>query len=168
VFTECRRILRPGGLFMFTTFGPDTLKELRESWRQVDADNVHVNRFMDLHDLGDALLNNRFADPVMDMEQITLTYRDLKQMMRELKALGAHNINQGRNKRLTGKQRLQAVTQAYEQFREDDRLPATYEVVYGHAWMPLQETVRSKQGQVETHIPLSAIKPLPPRVPKTP
>ncbi len=159
VFQECRRILKPGGLFMFSTLGPDTLKELRKSWQAVGDDAVHVNRFIDLHDVGDALLRNRFSDPVMDMEPFTLTYSTLKQMLHELKALGAHNVNQGRAVALTGKQRLKQLTKAYEEFRVEDKLPATYEVIYGHAWAPEQETQRTQQGDIETHIPLSSIRP---------
>jgi len=90
VFRECRRVLKPGGLFLFTTFGPDTLKELRTAWRAVD-NRVHVHDFIDMHDLGDALVRARFADPVMDVEHLTLTYPEVNNLLRELKAIGAHN-----------------------------------------------------------------------------
>jgi malonyl-CoA O-methyltransferase len=76
VFAECWRALRPGGVFMFSTAGPDTLMELRDAYAAVDR-HVHVNRFMDMHDLGDCLVHTRFADPVMDMEYITLSYPDV-------------------------------------------------------------------------------------------
>ncbi len=134
-FREFRRVLRPGGLLLFTTFGPDTLKELRAAWAQVDG-QVHVNRFTDLHDVGDAMLNARLADPVMDMEYLTLTYNKTMDLMRDLKAIGAHNVNAGRPEGLTGKARLAALGDAYERFRADGCLPATYEVLYGHAWAP--------------------------------
>ena len=133
VFAELRRVLRPGGLLLFTTFGPDTLHELRGSWAQVD-DRPHVNRFPDMHFVGDWLLQTPFADPVTDVERITLTYDDVFGVMRDLKAIGAHNVLAGRARGLTGKQRLAAVQQAYERYRRDGRLPVTYEVVYGHAW----------------------------------
>ncbi|RMH21619.1 MAG: malonyl-[acyl-carrier protein] O-methyltransferase BioC [Gammaproteobacteria bacterium] len=158
VLQECRRILRPGGLLMFTTFGPDTLKEMRECWHQLDPDGVHVNRFLDLHDIGDALLANRFMDPVMDMEMFTLTYSDVRKMMQELKALGAHNVNRGRSAGLTGKNRLQSLVSAYEKFRNAGRLPATYEVIYGHAWIPEQASVLTNEGMRETRVPLTAIQ----------
>ena len=135
VAREVSRVLKPNGLFMFTTFGPDTLKELRASFRQLD-DAPHVNEFVDMHDIGDILVHAGFADPVMDQETVTLTYADLKSMLRELKGIGAHNVLPGRAQGLMGRQRWQRLQDAYEIFRRDGRLPATYEVVYGHAWKP--------------------------------
>jgi malonyl-CoA O-methyltransferase len=135
-FREFRRVLRPGGLLLFSTLGPDTLKELRQSWQAVDSYN-HVNAFTDMHDVGDVLVRAAYADPVMDMEVITLTYSDIITLMRDLKTLGAHNLSAGRPRNLTGKGRLRLLQTAYERFRRGDgRLPATYEVVYGHAWLP--------------------------------
>ncbi len=134
-FGEFHRVLRVGGLLMFTTFGPDTLKELRAAFAGVD-NATHVSRFIDMHDVGDMLVQAGFADPVMDMETITLTYADAKTMMRELKAIGAHNATVGRPRGLTGRARWSRVLAALEAFRRDGRLPATYEVVYGHAWKP--------------------------------
>ena len=135
LFTECLRILKPGGLLMFSTFGPDTLKELRSAWSAVD-DLPHVRPFMDMHDIGDSLLQSRFAEPVMDVDQLRLTYETVDQLMRDLKHLGAHNAVHGQSRGLTGKVRMQAMRQAYEEFRQQDLLPASYEVVYGHAWVP--------------------------------
>ena len=137
VFAELQRVLKPGGLLMFTTFGPDTLKELRAAWSEADG-YAHVSRFLDMHDVGDALLGAEFADPVMDVDRITLTYDAVEDLMRELKILGAHNITDGRQRSLTGKGRLLAMKRAYEHFRSNGQLPASYEVVYGHAWAPLQ------------------------------
>jgi len=135
IFSECQRVLRPGGLLIFTTFGPDTLKELRQAFAG-DAGRVHVNRFYDMHDIGDMLVQAGFADPVMDMEQVTLTYGDVATLMRELKAIGAHNVATGRSRGLTGRRTLEDVRRRYEKLRRDGRLPATFEVVYGHAWKP--------------------------------
>jgi len=134
VFNEFQRVLRPGGLLLFSSFGPDTLHELRRSWQAVDPHN-HVNAFIDMHDIGDALLRSGMGDPVMDMEMITLTYRDLRTLMAELKIIGAHNVTAGRPRGLTGRKRLQQLTAAYETFRnQDNLLPLSYEVIYGHAW----------------------------------
>jgi len=137
-FVELRRVLAPGGLLMFTTFGPDTLMELRASWEAVDG-YTHVNSFIDLHDVGDSLLHTRWAEPVMDSERITVTYRELRTLMQDLKHIGAHNVTSGRPRGLTGKRRLQRLVEAYEPFREDGVLPASYEVVYGHAWAPVNK-----------------------------
>ncbi|MCP5427426.1 MAG: malonyl-ACP O-methyltransferase BioC [Chromatiaceae bacterium] len=137
VFPELQRVLRPGGLLMFTTFGPDTLQELRAAWSEADG-YAHVSRFLDMHDIGDALMRAQFSDPVMDVDRMTLTYSAVEELMRELKILGAHNVASGRQRALTGKGRLIAMKASYEQFRRNGLLPASYEVVYGHAWAPLQ------------------------------
>lgn len=138
-FAELRRALAPGGLLMFSTFGPDTLKELRAAYRGADG-FTHVNRFIDMHDLGDMLVHGGFADPVMDMEYLTLTYADVMALMRDLKALGAHNVTAGRRRGLATRASLAAVERHYEALRRDGRLPATFEVIYGHAWVPLPRT----------------------------
>ena len=134
-FAGVRRVLAPNGLFMFSTFGPDTLRELRQAFGAVDG-YTHVSRFQDMHDIGDALARAGFAEPVMDMEHFTLTYDDVAGLMRDLKALGAHNATQGRRHGLAGKTAWRRMESAYEQLRRDGKLPATYEVVYGHAWAP--------------------------------
>ena len=144
-FMELRRVLAPGGLLMFTTFGPDTLMELRASWEKVDG-FTHVNSFIDMHDVGDSLVNTRWADPVMDSERITVTYRELDRLMQDLKQIGAHNVTRGRPAGLTGRRRMQQLAEAYEQFREDGVLPASYEVVYGHAWTPVNKQSVSAGG----------------------
>jgi len=130
------RVLRPGGLLMFTTFGPDTLKELRAAFAGVDG-HGHVSPFTDMHDIGDMLHAAGMADVVIDMEMIRLTYRELKPLLLELKAIGAHNATATRPRGLMGKGEWRRLNAAYESFRSDGRLPATYEVIYGHAWKPL-------------------------------
>ncbi len=151
-FAELLRVLRPGGLLMFTTFGPDTLRELRAAWAEVDGYS-HVSPFLDMHDIGDALVRARFADPVMDVERLTLTYGSVRDLMRDLKVLGTHNATVERPRGLTGPKRLAAVDRAYEAHRRDGRLPASYEVVYGHAWVPEHKPI---PGGVA--IPVSAIR----------
>ena len=151
-FAELLRVLRPGGLLMFSTFGPDTLAELRAAWAQVDG-HSHVSPFADMHDLGDLLVETRFAEPVMDCERLTVTYATVDDLMRDLKLLGAHNVTAGRARGLTGRRRIEAMRAAYERFRSDGRLPATYEVVYGHAWGPAQREIEA--GVVA--VPVSAI-----------
>jgi len=132
-FAETRRVLRVGGLFTFTTFGPDTLQEIRSAFARADG-HTHTNRFTDMHDIGDMLVAAGFADPVTDMEQLTLTYSDASALMRELKHLGATNVTRGRPHGLMGRGRWQRALAALEAMRRDGRIPATFEVVYGHAW----------------------------------
>jgi len=152
VFAEVRRVLKPQGVFTFSSFGPDTLKELRSAWLAVD-DHVHVNRFIDMHDVGDALMRAGLAEPVLDVEHLTLTYQDAMTLMRELKAIGAHNVAVGRRNGLTGRTALKAMLAAYETYRRDGVLPATYEVVYGHAWGNEQR----RTAFDEVRIPLNRI-----------
>ncbi len=136
-FRGVHRVLKPGGLFLFASFGPDTLKELRAASSGVDGHH-HVNSFIDMHDVGDALVHAGFSHPVMEMEHLTLTYDELIGLMRDLKAIGAHTVKQDAAQRATrglmGKAAWRRLTENYERFRREGRLPATYEVVYGHAW----------------------------------
>jgi len=131
---ELNRVLKPKGLLIFSTMGPDTLIELRESWQQVDQ-NIHVNHFIDMHLIGDAVHKSGFENTVIDRDVITLTYKTMKGLMAELKSVGAHNMNQERSKGLLGRGAFKKLEDAYEGFRRDDGgLPVTCEVIYGHAW----------------------------------
>ena len=132
-FGECRRVLATGGLLMFSTFGPDTLRELREAFAGVDT-HTHVSRFADMHDLGDMLVQAGFGDPVTEMEMITVTYATPGAMLAELKAIGATNQTLGRPRGLMGRRRHGALVAALAALARDGRVPATFEVVYGHAW----------------------------------
>lgn len=145
VFLEAARALDNGGLFMFSTFGPDTLKELRAAFARVDGAE-HVNAFIDMHDLGDALVHAGFADPVMEMEVITLEYSTVMDVARDLRAIGARNAMPGRPRGLAGRQRWERVAAGYETQRSNGVLPATYEVIYGHAWkVPPKKTADGRQ-----------------------
>ena len=149
-FKEMHRVLKPGGLFIFASFGPDTLKELRAASAGVDG-HQHVNRFTDMHDVGDALVHAGFSNPVMEMEQITLTYADLPALLRDLKAIGAHTVLEGRREGLMGKSAWRKLLLNYEAFRQADRLPATYEVVYGHAWAERAQMLEDGRQIIEFH-----------------
>ena len=133
-FVEWRRVLVTEGLVMFSMLGPDTLKELRTAWAK--AGGAHVHPFIDMHDVGDMLVHAGFADPVMDMETITLTYRDLDGLFADLRATGTTNAHLARSRGLTGKSAWKSMRDAYETMRRDGTLPATFEVIYGHAWKP--------------------------------
>ena len=158
VLRECRRVLRPGGVLHFSTLGPDTLIELRKSWQAADPAHAHVSRFIDMHDLGDALGRAGFAEPVLDVERYTLTYDDARELMRDLKAIGAHNATAGRARGLTGKQTLARMLAAYEGFRRDGKLPATYEVVFAQAWCPTGPVSSRSQPRGEAVVPLSQLR----------
>jgi malonyl-CoA O-methyltransferase len=133
VFRELARVLRPGGVFVFSSFGPDTLKELRLAWESVDH-GVHVSQFPDMPQLGDALMHAGLIEPVMDVEQHRLLYPDVHALMRELKRIGARNAASQRSRGLTGRARLQRMIAAYELRRTAAGLPATFEVIFGAAF----------------------------------
>ncbi|NPA72560.1 MAG: malonyl-ACP O-methyltransferase BioC [Gammaproteobacteria bacterium] len=154
VFAEFRRVLRPEGLIMFTSFGPDTLKELRQAWQTADPEHAHVNHFIDMHDVGDALMRAGFGQPVMDMELFTLTYDKPMGVLKDLKAIGATNANQDRKSGLMGKGKFTAMLNAYEALRVDGKVPATFEVVHGHAWAG-QEVIKGPNRNKSGHIEIS-------------
>ena len=145
---EAHRVLEMGGLLMFSMLGPDTLCELRDAWAAADQGGAtrhgaagtptesgwHVKRFIDLHDIGDLLVKTGFATPVMDMEKIVLTYPSLDRLVADLRSTGSVNAMRARPRGLTGKALHRRLTQAYGARAVDGRLPATFEVVYGHAW----------------------------------
>jgi len=146
---EFHRVLKVDGLLMFSTFGPDTLKELRISFQGVDGYN-HLNRFADMHDIGDMLVAGGFGDPVMDMEYITLTYKDVKTVMQDLRSIGAHNVTAGRATGMMGKKAWGRVLENYERLRRDGKLPATFEVIYGHAWKPQLKKISDGRSIIST------------------
>jgi malonyl-CoA O-methyltransferase len=130
---EVRRVLRPGGFLAFSTFGPATLQELRSAWAHADGYN-HVNHFLDVHDVGAALVRAGLTEPVLDVDRHEVRYPDTLALMRDLKAIGAHNVTAGRPRSLLGRSHLARMSAAYEQARHEGTLPATFEVVYGAAW----------------------------------
>jgi len=148
-FAEMHRVLKPEGLLMFSTFGPDTLKELRQAFKGVDSYN-HLNRFADMHDIGDMLIHSGFAEPVMDMELITLTYDDVRSVMQDLKSIGAHNATAGRGQGLMGKNAWSRLLENYERMRSNGKLPATFEIVYGHAWKTQLRKTKDGEAIIQT------------------
>jgi len=150
VFHEFRRIMKPGAMLLFSCYGPDTLYELKQAWRAMDA-RPHVSDFPDMHDIGDELMSVGFREPVMDVERLTLEYPDVLALMQELKGSGAHNVATQRFRGLTGKSRMRGMQQNYEQFRHKGRYPASYEIIYGAAFAPAEgQPVRTPQGDVVT------------------
>lgn len=130
---EIARVLKPGGQVCIATLGPNTLHELKSAWQQVD-DYVHVNRFQSAQDLVVAVGSAHLVVDEVQQENRALYYDRLNELTRELKALGAHNINSGKPEGLTGRARLLAFKNAYELFRTPQGLPATYDVIYLKAY----------------------------------
>lgn len=155
VFGEIRRVLRTNGLVTFTTLGPDTLRELRQAWSRFDR-HVHVHRFIDMHDLGDALLRAGFAEPVMDTERLTLTYPDGQALLHELAGSGSTNVARGRRHGLTGRALGGGFLDACAALRKDGSLPVSLEVVYGHAW--IGEKGRAMQQGGEAFFPVENLR----------
>jgi malonyl-CoA O-methyltransferase len=143
VFAELQRVLRAGGLLMFTTLGPDTLKELAQASADTGGRSA-VHRHVDMHDLGDMLVRTGFADPVMDMEYVTLTYARVDDLFRDLRGSGALSVRTGSIGLRTPRWR-ERLSRRYELLRREGRLPATFEIVYGHAWKPEQDRPRGKR-----------------------
>jgi malonyl-CoA O-methyltransferase len=149
-FAEAARVLPTGGLFMFSTFGPDTLKELRAAFSDID-DSLHVHAFIDMHDLGDTLVHSGFAEPVMEMEVLTLEYASVRDLASDLKATGAHNALPQRPRGLTTPRRWKRLVDAYEARRHGDVLPATYEIIYGHAWKAAPRRTADGRQVIDFH-----------------
>lgn len=133
VFAEIARVLRKGGVFAFATFGPDSLLEIRRAWSKVD-DNAHVNHFMDMHDLGDGLLNAGLADPVLDVDRLSISYDDAEKLFADLTAAGGRNALRGRNRSLVGKQRFRRMTDELQRAGSDGKITLDLELVFGHCW----------------------------------
>lgn len=153
VFEDCLRLLRPGGLFIFSTFGPDTLYELRNCFEHADMEK-RVNSFIDMHLLGDGLLQHGFADPVMEADRIQVLYDKPLQLLRDLKLVGATNNIHGRSRGLLSKRKLDTVLHHYQEFQlPNKKYPASYEVIYGHAWKrnkDNKDTISSSEWQPVT------------------
>lgn len=131
--SETGRVLRKDGLFAFATFGPDSMSEVREAWRSIDED-WHVNAYPDMHDIGDALVRAGLRDPVLDVDHLTVTYRDTDALYRDLTSVGGRNCLRNRRQTLTGKDRFRAMDKLLAAKMTDDLLSLRLEFVYGHAW----------------------------------
>lgn len=152
---ELNRVMSAKGCLMFTTLGPDTFREIKIAWQNINAFS-HVNVFADMHDVGDCLMAEHFLDPVIDMEYLTVHYESLPALITALRTQGVKHINVERNKGLTGKASWKQFENNYDAIRtEHHKYPLTYEVIYGHAWKGEQ---RKTEKGIETMIPLSQIR----------
>jgi malonyl-CoA O-methyltransferase len=147
VFAEWRRVLRVDGLLMFSNFGPDTFKELRTAFAAMD-ETAHALPFVDMHDFGDQLVDAGFSTPVMDMEQITVTYDTVEAMFRDVRAFGGNPLAT-RRRSLVGRAAWQRMLAALEgQRRPDGKLALTFEVIYGHAFRPVPKVTAAGEAIV--------------------
>lgn len=154
-FQECRRLLKPQGLMLFNSLGPDSLIELRQAWRKQDNYD-HINPFVDMHDVGDALLAAGLSDPALDTEHLSISYPSVESVLQELKALGSY-LGYGKPKRgLTTKRQLAAL-EALAERDDSGRFPVTLEVVYGLAWGSEISMRNQKRGN-DILLPVSGIK----------
>jgi malonyl-CoA O-methyltransferase len=149
-FREMRRVLRAGGLAHFSMYGPDTLKELRAASLALDG-YAHVNDFIDMHDVGDMLVQAGFMNPVMSMECVTLTYDQPQDALIDLRRLGENVVRHAYRQGLMGRETWRRLLNNYELQRQEGRIPATFEIVYGHAWA-------GSQAQVDAHRKVMPIK----------
>lgn len=132
-FSEVARVLRKDGLFLFATLGPDSIGILRQAWSMVDS-QPHTNRFLDMHDIGDAVVRSGLRDPVLDVDHLTITYAESTALIDDLTATGARNSLSGRERSLVSASRLQDMTKQLEQLRKDGLIELELELVYGHCW----------------------------------
>lgn len=155
LFAELQRVMATDGCLLFSTLGPDTFKELKAIFNQIDT-FAHVNQFDDMHNIGDRLLQQQFMNPVMDMEFLTVCYPSVKKLLNSLKKQGVRNIHPNRKRGLSSQRFVDRLIGQYqEQYGQDQKIPLTYEVVYGHAWRGVspQQTIG-----VETYVPISQIQ----------
>ena len=132
-FAEVARVLRENGLFAFSTLGPDSLLALRRAWQASD-DGAHVNRFIDMHDVGDALVRSGLRDPVLDVDRLTVTYENPEALFRDLTAAGARNSLLRRQKGLTGRRRFSTMKDTLFSGGQGAQVGLDLELVYGHCW----------------------------------
>jgi len=152
VFAEWHRVLKVEGLLMFSCFGPDSLQELRTAFAEVDL-APHTLPFVDMHDFGDQLVEAGFAEPVMDMEKITVTYDSADKLLADARALGGNPLAT-RRKGLLGKGDYQRLLAGLEkQRRADGKLALTFEVIYGHAFRPAARVTASGEAIIRFDLP---------------
>lgn len=158
VLDEWQRVLKPGGLCLFTTLGHDTLKELKQAFSAVSP-YPHVQDFLDMHDVGDALVQAKFAEPVMDADVVTMAYEGVDDLLLDLKNQGVVNTAQQRSRGLFTPRFLNQVKQHYpkrDYSGVDNHFPVTIEVIYGCAWAT--DVIPNKRVGNEIHVPFSTIK----------
>jgi malonyl-CoA O-methyltransferase len=132
-FNNIKSILKPGGLFIFSTFGPRTLYELNNITTKLSKFPQGIN-FIDVNNINNLLLVNNFVAPRLDTEIYCLTYNNIRNLFLDLKSIGATNGFINKKNSLSGKHYLNMIAKQYEEYKVEGFFPATYEVIYGHAW----------------------------------
>ena len=132
-FGEVSRVLRPEGLFLFSTLGPDSLAELRHAWTDVDH-YQHVNLFFDMHDVGDCLVRAGLRDPVLDVDHLNISYAKTERLLADLSAVGGRNSLKDRRPGLTGREQFAAFRKQLQRVAGENGSGITLELVFGHAW----------------------------------
>ena len=155
LLSRVQSILAPGGLLLFTTFGLQTLQELKQAWRAVDT-HAHVQNFDDMHDLGDAVLAAGFADPVLFNETLTVEYRALKTLFADLKGQGAGFCYVERMRHVLSRARYAALCAAYPQ--REGIYPASFEIIYGQAWKAEDRDRATLNDQGEAAVKIERIQ----------
>lgn len=133
LFEQVARVLKKGGVFAFATLGPDSLREIARAWASVD-DGPHVNRFPDMHDIGDGLVRAGLADPVLDVDRLGVSYASADKLFADLTRSGGRNALAGRSRGLVGRRRFRAMTDALSAAAAGGRIVLDLELVYGHCW----------------------------------
>jgi malonyl-CoA O-methyltransferase len=133
VFNQVKKILKPRGLFIFSTFGPNTLNELREITENL-FNEKKTSTFIDMNNIGNLLMHSGFINPTLDVENLTVKYKEVEKLFKDIKSIGATNGNVSKNRGLSGRSFTKKIIDNYEAYRENNLLPASYEVIYGHAW----------------------------------
>lgn len=152
VWREVSRVLRPGGALLCTTFGPDTLLELRMALSALDPSGIHIHAFIDMHDIGDALLRHRITESVMDAEKLEISYASVGELIRELRRTGASNITAGRRRGPHRRLTVESIAHQYPGGRDKGRITATVEVVYGHGWAAQDKPQRVSSGEIRVDV----------------
>jgi malonyl-CoA O-methyltransferase len=154
---EFRRVLKPNGLLFFSMLGRDTLKELRKCFINVSP-FPHIHDYFDMHDVGDSLLKNQFLDPVMDAEEIEIQFSSPIDLIRDIRKSGQCNAHIDRREGLMGKTAWKKMLEHYDYFRSNQAFPATFEIIYGHAWAPAEGMHAIMHENGEVAFPLHLLK----------
>lgn len=154
VFAEVRRVLATDGVIVFATAGPDTLRELKNAWAEVDR-SVHVHEFLDMHDIGDLALAAGLREPVIDVDRVSVTYPSIAALLAELGASGARNADLRRRRTLTGTERWRRFEAALASTASGARLAVSVELVFGQA---RGAGARTREAADEVAIPIESLR----------